>query len=190
MDRDAVSFDPAVQNANQAASVVYDSLMRLTPSGEVEPYLAQSMESPMTADVAMGLRPGVRFQDGTDFDANAVVVNVQRHIDTVSSPAHAARRADHVDAVGGPADRRVRAREPMGEFPTVFALSFTDGTLGMVVSPAALQKYGATSAAIRSAPARSRSSNGSGLEHHVRPQRQLLAGGPALSRRHRVPAAP
>ncbi|WP_433296844.1 ABC transporter substrate-binding protein [Pseudonocardia sp. CA-142604] len=143
MDRDAVSFDPAVQNANQAASVVYDSLMRLTPEGRAEPFVAQSMQSPDNGLTwRMGLRPGVRFQDGTDLDANAVVVNVQRHIDRAASPAH--RFAERIRAmrVVDPLTVEFTLTEPMGEFPTVFALSYSAGTLGMVVSPAALQRYG------------------------------------------------
>ncbi|WP_433297727.1 ABC transporter substrate-binding protein [Pseudonocardia sp. CA-142604] len=143
MDRDAVSFDPVVPNANQAASVVYDSLLRLTPDGRTEPFVAKSMESPDNGLTwLMGLRPGVKFQDGTDLDANAVVLNVQRHIDTVASPAH--RFAERISSmrVVDPLTVEFVLGQPMGEFPTVFALSYSAGTLGMIVSPAALQKYG------------------------------------------------
>ncbi|WP_433281064.1 ABC transporter substrate-binding protein [Pseudonocardia xinjiangensis] len=144
MDRDAVSFDPAVQNANQAASVVYDSLMRLTAEGKTEPFVAQSMESPDNGLTwRMGLRPGVRFQDGTDLDANAVVVNVQRHIDRVASPAHQFAERIRSMRVVDPLTVEFTLIEPMGEFPTVFALSYSAGTLGMLLSPAAIQKYGA-----------------------------------------------
>ena len=143
MDRDAVSFDPATQNANQAASVVYDSLMRLTPEGRSEPYVARSMESPDNGLTwRMGLRPGVRFHDGTDLDANAVIVNVQRHVDRVASPAHQfAERIASMRALD-PLTVEFTLHEPMGEFPTVFALSYSAGTLGMVMSPAAIRQYG------------------------------------------------
>jgi hypothetical protein len=46
MDREIVSFDPTVQNANMATFAVYDYLMKLMPDGTAQPYLAQSMASP------------------------------------------------------------------------------------------------------------------------------------------------
>ena len=79
MDREIVSFDPTVQNANMATFAVYDSLMKLTPDGTAQPYLAQSMDSPDGGLTwRLGLRPGVKFSDGTPLDADAVLVNVQR----------------------------------------------------------------------------------------------------------------
>ena len=144
MTSEITSFDPTVYSGNVAATAVYDSLMRMTPSGGVEPYLAESMESRDDGTTwRMGLRAGVRFQDGTAFDANAVVVNVQRHIDTASSPAHAGASLITSMRVVDPLTVEFVLAQPMGEFATLFALPFTDGTLGMVVSPAALATYGA-----------------------------------------------
>lgn len=143
MTSEITSFDPTVFSNNVAATAVYDSLMKLGPDGEVHPQLAQSMESSDNGRTwRLTLRPGVKFQDGTDLDANAVLVNVQRHIDTVSSPAHAQTERIQSMSVHDPLTVDFTLTEPMGEFPTVFALAFTQGTLGMIVSPAALQKYG------------------------------------------------
>jgi peptide/nickel transport system substrate-binding protein len=142
-DREAVGFDPTVQNTNQAAIAVYDSLMKLTPDGNAQPYMAESMEtSDQGRTWRMVLRDGVRFSDGTPLDANAVITNVQRHIDKASSPGHrftapiASMRA--VDA------RTVEfaLNGPFGQFPVAFAGSFTGGSLGTIVSPAALARYG------------------------------------------------
>ncbi|MCI2419554.1 ABC transporter substrate-binding protein [Saccharopolyspora sp. K220] len=143
MDREIVSFDPTVQNSNMAALAVYDSLMKLTPNGSAEPYLAQSMDSPDGGSTwRLVLRPGVKFSDGTDLDADAVMVNVQRHIDKVSSPAHAyAAQIASMRAVG-PTTVEFALKSPSGAFPMVFAQPITYGSLGMIVSPAALQKYG------------------------------------------------
>ncbi|WP_433293543.1 ABC transporter substrate-binding protein [Pseudonocardia sp. CA-142604] len=144
MSSEITSFDPTVFSGNVAATAVYDSLLRLGPDGKPQPELAQSMESPDGGRTwRMGLRPGVRFQDGTDFDANAVVINVQRHIDSISSPAHAHTERIKSMSVVDPLTVEFNLTEPMGEFPTVFALAFTQGTLGMIISPAALEKYGA-----------------------------------------------
>ncbi|MEQ3549459.1 ABC transporter substrate-binding protein [Pseudonocardia nematodicida] len=142
-DREAVSFDPVVQNTNQATFAVYDSLMRLGPDGSAEPYLAESME---TVDDGrtwrMGLRPDVRFSDGTPLDAEAVVLNVQRHIDTTSSPAHRfAQQITGMRAVD-PLTVEFVLDQPLGSFPVLFGQSLFFGALGVIVSPAALAERG------------------------------------------------
>lgn len=142
-DREAVSFDPVVQNTNQAAFAVYDSLMRLTPEGGAEPFLARSMD---TGDGGrtwrMGLRQGVRFSDGTPLDADAVVLNVRRHIDTPSSPANRfAKRIVGLRAID-PATVEFVLDTPLGSFPVLFGQSTFFGALGAVVSPAALATQG------------------------------------------------
>jgi peptide/nickel transport system substrate-binding protein len=142
-DREAITFDPTVQNTNQAALAVYDSLLKLDDDGEPQPYLAESMQ---TTDGGvtwrMGLREGVAFSDGTPLDAQAVITNVQRHIDKVSSPGHLyAQRIASMRAVD-PQTAEFTLAEPFGSFPSVFALNFTAGNLGAIISPAALEQYG------------------------------------------------
>jgi ABC-type transport system substrate-binding protein len=143
LDREVVSFDPTVQNSNQAAFAVYDSLMKLTPEGTAEPYLAESMTSPDGGLTwLLGLRPGVTFSDGTPLDAEAVLVNVRRHADKVSSPANAfAKRIASMRAVDAGTVEFV-LREAFGDFPLVFAQPITYGAMGLMVSPAALAQYG------------------------------------------------
>jgi len=143
MDREVVSFDPTVQNSNMAALAVYDSLLKVDPQGKAQPYLAQSMDS---ADGGvtwrLGLRPGVQFTDGTALDADAVLVNVQRHIDKLSSPAHSfAANIASMRAVD-PLTVEFTLKAPLGDFPVLFAQPITYGSLGMIISPAALQQYG------------------------------------------------
>ncbi|GAA3046802.1 ABC transporter substrate-binding protein [Pseudonocardia yunnanensis] len=142
-DREIISFDPTRQNSNLAATMVYDSLFKLMPDGTAQPYLAASMTSPDGGVTwRMGLRDGVRFSDGTPLDANAVIVNTQRHIDKAASPAHAfALRITAMRAVD-PLTVEFVLDGPMGDFPVVFAQPMSQGTLGMVVSPAALAQYG------------------------------------------------
>jgi ABC-type transport system substrate-binding protein len=143
MDREIVSFDPTVQNANMATFAVYDSLMKLTPDGSAEPFLAQSMDTPDEGLTwRMGLRPGVRFSDGTPLDAEAVLINVQRHIDRTASPAHPyAEQIASMRAVD-PLTVEFVLASPLGSFPVVFGQSITYGSLGVIISPAALEQYG------------------------------------------------
>jgi ABC-type transport system substrate-binding protein len=142
-DREVISFDPTVQNSNMAALAVYDSLLKLDANGDPQPYLATSMD---TADKGltwkMGLRPGVQFSDGTPLDANAVILNVQRHIDKTASPAHLYAEAIASMRAVDPQTVEFSLKQPSGAFPTAFALTSTAGNLGAIVSPAALQKYG------------------------------------------------
>ncbi|GAA1213143.1 ABC transporter substrate-binding protein [Pseudonocardia alaniniphila] len=142
-DREIISFDPTRQNSNLAATMVYDSLFKLMPDGTAQPYLAASMTSPDGGVTwRMGLRDGVRFSDGTPLDANAVIVNTQRHIDKAASPAHAfALRIMAMRAID-PLTVEFVLDGPMGDFPVVFAQPMSQGTLGMIVSPAALAQYG------------------------------------------------
>src|ERR1700754_2428704 len=142
-DREIISFDPTRQNSNLAATMVYASLFKLMPDGTAQPYLAASMTSPDGGVTwRMGLRDGGRFSDGTPLDANAVIVNTQRHIDEAASPAHAfALRITAMRAVD-PLTVEFTLDGPMGDFPVVFAQPMSQGTLGMIVSPAALAQYG------------------------------------------------
>jgi peptide/nickel transport system substrate-binding protein len=142
-DREIISFDPTRQNSNLAATMVYDSLMKLVPGGGAEPYLAQSMETTDGGTTwRLGLRQGVLFSDGTPLDAQAVVINTQRHIDKAASPAHLyASRITSMRAVD-PLTVEFVLNAPMGDFSVLFAQPMSQGTLGMIVSPAALQKYG------------------------------------------------
>ena len=142
-DREIVSFDPTRQNGNVAAQAIYDVLLRIRPDGTVQPWLARSMD---TADGGLtwrlGLRPGVTFSDGTPLDADAVIINVQRHVDAAASPGHAyADRIASMRAVD-PLTVEFTLKEPLGDFAVYFAQSFNAGSLGMIVSPAALAQYG------------------------------------------------
>jgi ABC-type transport system substrate-binding protein len=142
-DREIVSFDPTRQNGNVAAQAIYDLLFRIGPDGTVQPWMASSID---TADNGLtwrlGLRDGVKFTDGSALDANAVIVNTQRHIDKPTSPAHA--QADTIASMRAvdPLTVEFTLKQPLGDFPVFFAQPFNAGTLGMIVSPAALAQYG------------------------------------------------
>jgi peptide/nickel transport system substrate-binding protein len=62
--------------ANSGANVayaIYDPLVRLTPEGTVEPYLAESIEANEdSTEWTVTLRPGVTFHDGTELDAQTM----------------------------------------------------------------------------------------------------------------------
>jgi peptide/nickel transport system substrate-binding protein len=70
------TFDPA-QSLNSCDKVdeglIYDSLTQLSPSGQLEPGLAQSWSfTPGGSSLTLHLRPNVTFSNGQPVDANAV----------------------------------------------------------------------------------------------------------------------
>jgi peptide/nickel transport system substrate-binding protein len=74
------SFDPA-GSLNSCDKIdeglIYDTLTRLSPSGQLEPGLAQSWSfTPGGTSLTIHLRPNVTFSDGTPVDANAVKASI------------------------------------------------------------------------------------------------------------------
>ncbi|QTF07846.1 glycosyl transferase [Brenneria izadpanahii] len=80
------SMDPGNQTATFTSTVLdpmYEGLTRLNAEGKAEPALALSWESDAGGlNWTFKLRPGVTFHDGTPFNADAVVANFNRHLDT------------------------------------------------------------------------------------------------------------
>ncbi len=142
-DREAVSFDPTVQNTNNAAFAVYDSLMKLAPDGSAQPLLAKGMATTDNGRTwRLELREGVTFSDGTPLNADAVIVNTRRHVEKVRSAAHSFATQIETMTALDPLTVQFTLKAPLGDFPVLFAQNQYSGTLGLIVSPAALAKYG------------------------------------------------
>jgi peptide/nickel transport system substrate-binding protein len=82
---DPRGLDPAFVDDGESAKVicnVYEGLVRYKPdSTEVEPCLATEWKmSPDGKEWTFTLRQGVKFQDGSDFDAAAVKFSVDRQL--------------------------------------------------------------------------------------------------------------
>ncbi len=60
---------------------VYETLVRVTPEGEVVPGLATAWSYPEPTTLRLTLREGVTFHDGSPFDADAVVASFERILD-------------------------------------------------------------------------------------------------------------
>src|SRR6201997_5859102 len=81
-------FDPAtnvdaIPNQDMMEAI-YGQLFMLGPGGKVQPDLATSYTfSPDAKDVTIILRQGVKFSDGTPFNAQAVATNWERDLGTV-----------------------------------------------------------------------------------------------------------
>lgn len=79
---DPTSLDPHTQTGSYspvALGLIFDTLIRLTPDGELEPGLATEWAFASDGStLSLDIREGVTFSDGSALDANAVKVNLDR----------------------------------------------------------------------------------------------------------------
>ena len=130
------SMDPGDQTASFTAAVLdpmYEGLVRRNDKLELEPALATSWSSDPTGLIwTFKLRPGVVFHDGARFDADAVVANIQRHLDTKRGLAASGRLRPVIAGVTAidPMTVEFKLKAP---YPAFLAL-LTTGP-GLMVSP-------------------------------------------------------
>ena len=123
----------------EVAYVLYDRLVTFDASLDIVPQLATSWE---TSDDGLTwtfeLRPGVTFHDGTAFDADAVVFNIERMMDTDRNPTNRPlwNPVSGVEATG-PLTVSISTAEPFSALLNTLA----HGS-GSMVSPAASERYG------------------------------------------------
>lgn len=146
---DAIWLDPARVTDNESVEVteqIYDRLLNYRPgTHEIEPGLAVAWETSDGGRVwTFKLRPGVRFHDGTPFDADAVVFSFERQRD----PNHPFHRDDFqywggtyhnivsIEAVDE-LTVRITIEEPYAPFEANMAMFPV-----AIVSPAAVRKWG------------------------------------------------
>ncbi|MFC7329135.1 ABC transporter substrate-binding protein [Marinactinospora rubrisoli] len=134
---DIPSYDPAELRSNgeypQLWAPVYDTLLERRPDGSVAPNLATEWSWDAThTELTLTLREGVRFTDGTPFDAAAVAANIEHFRAGTGSDNYLAAAITGVDAPD-PARAVIRLDEPD---PTL--LANLGGSLGAMASPAAL----------------------------------------------------
>ena len=118
---------------------LYDRLVDFDKNLKIVPGLATSSEVAADAkSVRFKLRSGVKFQDGTPFDAAAVKFNVERLMDKTRNPTNRPLW-DVVSAVEvvDPTTVVVRTKDPFSQILN----SFAHGS-GSIVSPASVEKYG------------------------------------------------
>ncbi len=117
------NLDPTTGAAAAIDEIVYanvfEGLTRINEDGSVSPALAESWT--VSADgriYEFKLREGVRFHDGTPFDADDVVFTLDRA--RAPGSANAQRQIfeliDDVEAIT-PAYVRIKLKEPLGAFP-------------------------------------------------------------------------
>src|SRR5881396_3859058 len=89
LENDPANLDPMLSGLFVDRNIhyaMYDSLVRVSPKGEIIPWLAESWKySDDAKSVTFSLRKDVKYHDGSVFDAESVKWNIDRYIQTKGS---------------------------------------------------------------------------------------------------------
>jgi ABC-type transport system substrate-binding protein len=138
---DPDTLDPAAQTTTTAGQIVdmmAETLVRVDEKGVVQPLLATSWSAAADGlSYTFTLRQGVRFQDGTPFNAQAVKFSIDRLLDPKTFKAlpqilGGKTGIDHVDVVD---DSHVRFTLKSRLAPFVAAMTQTNAA---IISPASV----------------------------------------------------
>lgn len=143
---DIITLDPIKSTSfydRQVMLNIYDTLVRVDAQNNIQPDLATSWRFASPTELDFTLRTDVKFADGTSFDANAVVTNINRILNSnpVSPRLSEISTVKSVEAIDS-SHVRFNLTKPFS--PLLAAL--TDRA-GMMLSPAVLQSKGATAVA-------------------------------------------
>jgi peptide/nickel transport system substrate-binding protein len=133
-------LDPVVSNGGGTTgatelAAIYDTIMRYdTVAGKYEPQTAESLTANAdNSEWTLKLRAGIKFSDGTDYDADAVVSGIKRHVTfggRSSSLVQNIKTYTVVDKV----TVKFTLNAPWGNFPYLLAYM-----PGMIPSPTAIK---------------------------------------------------
>lgn len=133
------SLDPSPSNGELfVLRAIYDSLVTFDDQLNPKPGLAESWETPDEKTMILRLRKGVKFHDGTEFDAQAVKVNIEHTKDPATRTLFTAD-FEPIDAVEVVDTYTVRLKLKGAAAPLLASFGMQPGHM---ISPAALEKYG------------------------------------------------
>ncbi|MEZ4676524.1 MAG: ABC transporter substrate-binding protein [Caldilineaceae bacterium] len=139
---DAVGLDPKIETTspgNWVMSNIYENLVKLDTDLTFQPALAESWEQVEPDRWRFTLRQGVKFHDGTDFNAEAVKFSIERQKDP-DNPGRSASNLRPIIGVEVVDDYTVDivTDGPYGPLLNIMSLIYATG----IVSPAAVEEYG------------------------------------------------
>lgn len=140
LHQDPPKLDPTFSTAfvdRHVFQSLFDKLIDLNEKGKMIPMLAEKWDVSQDGKTyTFHLRHDVKFQDGTDFNAEAVKFNFDRNMDKASIRRNELGEVNKVTVVD-PYTINVELKKAFAPFLTVL----TDRA-GMMVSPEAVKKYG------------------------------------------------
>ncbi|WP_077620868.1 glutathione ABC transporter substrate-binding protein [Bacillus sinesaloumensis] len=135
---DAPTLDPHGQNdtaSNNATSQVYERLTDYAEDGSVVPLLATEFSAIDETTWEFKLREGVKFHDGSDFNADAVKASLERLIDPeFASPKGFILNMITEIVVVDPYTVHIKTETPFAPLPAHLAHN-----AGSIISPAAIE---------------------------------------------------
>ncbi len=139
LEADFASLDPLRVTAlveRQVGLAVMDPLFDIDEKGRVKPVLATGFEAIDGGKTyRIFLREGVKFHDGTVFDADAVVFNIER----VRDPKNACRCIANLDSIESVKAIDARTVEFTLNRPDAVLPAILSDAAGLMVSPTALR---------------------------------------------------
>ena len=142
LDADVTTLDPTLSTSlydRQVMLNIYDTLVALNAQNKIVPDLATSWVYNTPTQLVFTLRTDVKFQDGTPFNADAVVFNINRILSTPTSPRYS--EISSVQSVVATDSSHVQFTLKVPFSPLLAAL--TDRA-GMMLSPTAVKKLGSS----------------------------------------------
>jgi peptide/nickel transport system substrate-binding protein len=134
-------LDPAVSTSaidNDPLTAICDRLIDTDSDLHPIPELATSWDwSADNLTLTLHLRSGVKFQDGTDFNADAVKINLERFKTMLASVRKAELKPISSIEVVDPLTVKLHLSEPY-----VPLVTFLTNRSGMMLSPKAIQEFG------------------------------------------------
>src|SRR5262249_51506281 len=134
MSAELRGFDPTLATTSntggseaQVMFAVYDKLLYADPaSGGMVPRLAESMTTTDATTWTLKVRPGIKFTDGTPYDATAVKCNWDRHADPANNSPWGTTVKNITYQVLDPLTLKITLKSASGQFPRVVSdqLSF------------------------------------------------------------------
>jgi len=140
MAADAITFDPLRLSdvySRMVLTQVADPLFDVDKDGKVAGRLVESAENPEPNVHVWKLRKGIKFTDGSEFNAEAVKFNIDRHRnDDKSTRSQDVKDITSIDTPDA-TTVRITLKAPDRTFLTKFA-----GDAGLILNPKAVQALG------------------------------------------------
>src|SRR5512136_1669639 len=139
---DADSLNPQEQTTTlmqNMCALLYDTYLYLTPDGKLEPRLVTKFEvSPDGLTWTLHLRQGVKFSDGTPFNAKAMKLSFDRALDPkLKVPLRFTITMVNEVVVVDDSTVQLKLKYPFAPLDQTLSMA-----VASTISPAAIEKYG------------------------------------------------